>query len=357
MVWFWFWFVFQLRGIVAQVRDWRAQDGMGLMTTRAVPEAATQLEMYRRMALIKANDERSRKVILSGRLVMPYYSPRGQEAIPSAVSVNLTDEDYICTIYRGSHDQLAKGLPLKDLWAEVAGRVTGTCKGKGGPMHITYPAKGIMVTTGIVGASLPIANGLAWASQLQGDGRVTVAYFGDGAANIGAFHEALNLAAVWKLPVIFVCQNNEWGEHTAYDKTSLVRVADRAASYGMPGERVDGNDPLAVYGAVHEAVARARAGEGPTLIEAMTYRFFGHVFGDQDAYMDKARKAEAMANDPVPRFRAQLIKAGIASEADLAALEADLEAQIDEAVEFALASDFPGIEELKRDVFAKELAR
>ena len=327
------------------------------MSNRAMPDAETQLEIYRRMALIKANDERSRKVIMNGRLIMPYYSPRGQEVIPSAISVNLTDDDYICTIYRGSHDQLAKGLPLKDLWAEVAGRTTGTCKGKGGPMHVTYPTKGIMVTTGIVGSTMPIANGLAWASQIKGDGRVTVASFGDGAANIGAFHESLNLAAVWKLPVIFVCQNNEWGEHTAYDKTSNVRVADRAAAYGMAGERVDGNDPFAMYGAAREAIDRARAGEGPTLIEAMTYRFFGHVFGDQDAYMDKARKAEAMANDPVPRFRAKLIETGVASEDLLAAMEAEIETQIDEAVEFALASPFPGAEELERDVFAEEIAR
>jgi pyruvate dehydrogenase E1 component alpha subunit len=325
------------------------------MTNRAVPDAGTQIEIYRRMALIKANDERSRKVIMTGRLVMPYYSPRGQEVIPSAISVNLTDEDYVCTIYRGSHDQLAKGLPLKDLWAEVAGRTTGTCKGKGGPMHVTYPTKGIMVTTGIVGSTMPIANGLAWGSQLRGDGRVTVANFGDGAANIGAFHESLNLASVWKLPVIFVCQNNEWGEHTAYDKTSNVRVADRAAAYGIPGERVDGNDPFAMYAAAREAIERARAGEGPTLIEAMTYRFHGHVFGDQDAYMDKDRKARAMADDPVPRFRAGLIADGVASEEQLVAMEAEIEAQIDEAVEFALASDFPGVEELKRDVFAEEL--
>ena len=326
------------------------------MSNRATPDSVTQLEIYRRMALIKANDERSRKVIMNGRLVMPYYSPRGQEVIPSAISVNLTDDDYICTIYRGSHDQLAKGLPLKDLWAEVAGRTTGTCKGKGGPMHITYPSKGIMVTTGIVGSSMPIANGLAWGSQLKGDGRVTVANFGDGAANIGAFHESLNLAAVWKLPVIFVCQNNEWGEHTAYHKTSNVPVADRAAAYGMPGERVDGNDPFAMYAAAAEAIARARAGEGPTLIEAMTYRFFGHVFGDQDPYMDSARKAQAMADDPVPRFRATLIETSVASEEQLAALEAGIEADIDEAVEFALGSPFPGVEELARDIFAEEMA-
>jgi TPP-dependent pyruvate/acetoin dehydrogenase alpha subunit len=326
------------------------------MNNRATPDATTQVEIYRKMALIKANDERSRKMVMTGRLVMPYYSPRGQEVIPSAMSVNLRDDDYLCTIYRGTHDMLAKGFPLKDLWAEVAGRATGTCKGKGGPMHLTYPDKGVMVTTGIVGSSMPIANGLAWASQLSGDGRVTVATFGDAAANIGAFHEALNLAAVWKLPVIFLCQNNEWGEHTAYDKTSNVRVADRAAAYGMAGERVDGNDPFAMYAAAHEAVRRARAGEGPTLIEAMTYRFHGHVFGDQDGYMDEARKAEAILNDPVPRFRAKLIADGIATEDQLATMESIIENEIDEAVEFALESPFPGIDELKRDVFAEELA-
>lgn len=325
------------------------------MTKR--PDAATQLAIYRRMALIKANDERSRKVIMTGRLVMPYYSPRGQEVIPSVVSANLDDSDYICTIYRGTHDMLAKGVPLKDLWAELAGRVTGTCKGKGGPMHITHPKSGVMVTTGIVGSSMPIANGLAWSSQLKGDGRVTVAYFGDGASNIGAFHEALNMASVWKLPVVFVCQNNEWGEHTAYRKaTAAARIADRAAAYAMPGVRVDGNDVFETYAAAREAVDRARAGGGPTLIEAMTYRFHGHIFGDADAYMDPARKAAAIAADPVPRFRAHLIAEGHASEEELAAMEARIEAEIDEAVEHALASDFPDVAELRRDVFAMEIA-
>ena len=166
------------------------------------------VDIYRRMTLIKQNDERFRAVIKAGRIVSPYYSPRGQEAIPAAVSVNLTNDDYICTIYRGIHDMLAKGVPMRELWAEIAGKATGTCKGKGGPMHITHPASGVMVTTGIVGSSMPIANGLALAAQIRGEKRVAVAYFGDGASNIGAFHEALNLAAVWKLPVLFVCQNN-----------------------------------------------------------------------------------------------------------------------------------------------------
>lgn len=316
------------------------------------PDGPTQVEIFRRMALLKANDERSRKMITTGRLVTPYYSYRGQEVIPSALSVNLTDEDYLCTIYRGLHDMLAKGLPLKDLWAEVAGRASGTCKGKGGPMHLTYPAKGIMVTTGVVGSSMPIANGLAWAAQLSKDGRVAVACFGDGASNIGAFHESLNLASVWKLPVIFLCQNNRYGEHTTYAKaTSARQIADRAIGYGMPGVRVDGNDPIAMYGAAREAVERARAGEGPTLIEAMTFRFFGHIFGDADKYMDPAEKAAAVAADPHPIFRAKLIEGGLATEAQLAAMEAAIEAALDEAVAYALDSPFPGVEELTTDVY------
>lgn len=323
----------------------------------SVPSKAVLVDMYRRMTLIKQNDERFRATIMAGKIVAPYYSPRGQEVIPSAVSVNLRDTDYICTIYRGIHDMLAKGVPMKQLWAEIAGKVTGTCKGKGGPMHITHPASGVMVTTGIVGSSMPIANGLALAAQIRGEDRVAVAYFGDGASNIGAFHESLNMASVWKLPVVFVCQNNRYGEHTKYEvATSARRVSDRAAGYQMPGVTVDGNDPLAMHAAAKEAVDRARAGGGPTLIEAMTFRFHGHVFGDMDGYMDKDEKKGWMARDPVPAFRAWLIANGHASEADLAAIEASINQGLDEAVEFALSSAVPDVAELRRDVFAQELS-
>jgi pyruvate dehydrogenase E1 component alpha subunit len=316
------------------------------------PDGVTQLEIFRRMALLKANDERSRKVIMTGKLLMPYYSYRGQEAIPAAMSVNLTDDDYLCTIYRGIHDSLAKGLPLKKLWAEVAGRIDGTCKGKGGPMHITYPEKGIMVTTGVVGSSSVIANGLAWAAQLEGSKRVSVATFGDGAANIGAVHEAMNMAAAWKLPTIFLCSNNRYGEHTKYAKTTAnARISDRAAGYGMAGIHVDGNDPIAMYQAAREAVERARAGDGPTLIEAMTFRFHGHVMGDAGNYIPKEEMAAAVAADPYPRFRAKLVADGISTEAALDALEADIEVQLDEAVEHALASPFPDLSELSTDVY------
>ena len=321
------------------------------------PNSGDLLEIYRRVALLRRNDDRAIKVLKSGRLAMPYYSARGQEIIPAAISVQLRDEDYICTIYRGIHDMLAKGMPLNELWAEMAGRATGTCKGKGGPMHITYPSKGIMVTTGIVGSSMPIANGLAWAAKLDALDRVTVAYFGDGASNIGAFHEALNLAAVWKLPAIFVCQNNRYGEHTRYAKTTgSPRVADRAASYGMPGLHVDGNDPIAMYRAGSEAIARAKSGGGPTLIEAMTFRFMGHVYGDDDAYMDPAEKTAAMEADPVPRFRAKLLADSIASEASLKIIEVAIEAALDEAVEFAVSSPFPPVGELTLDIYQHEVA-
>lgn len=313
---------------------------------------------YRKVALIRTNDDRTVATLKAGRVIMPYYSPRGQEVIPAAISMHLGDKDFIVTIYRGIHDMLAKGIPLKLLWAEIAGRRDGTCKGKGGPMHLTYPDKGIMVTTGIVGSSLPIANGLAWASLLEGDDLVTIAYFGDGASNIGAFHEALNLASVWKLPVIFVCQNNLFGEHSRIDRTtSVARIADRAVAYGMPGIHVDGNDPIVMYRAAGEAIARARAGLGPTLIEAVTFRFNGHVFGDADDYMNKDEKRAAIAADPVPRFRRWAIENGHLTENETQAIEADVAREIDDAIEFALASPFPDVAELELDVVGQETTR
>lgn len=327
------------------------------MNITTLPDREILLDMYRRATLIAQNDERFRAVIKSGKLAMVYYSPRGQEIIPAAVSVNLTNEDYIVTIYRGVHDMLAKGVPVKQLWAELGGRATGTCKGKGGPMHVTHPASGVMVTTGIVGASLPIANGLALAAQLRGEKRVAIANFGDGASNIGAFHEALNMASVWKLPVVFVCQNNGYAEHTklAYG-TSVPNISIRSVAYGMPGITVDGNDPLAMYQAAKEAIDRARSGGGPTLIEAKTFRFFGHVLGDQDAYMDKGEKDAWKARDPVPLFRKWLIDSKNATEAELAAMEAEIEAEITEAVDYTIASPYPDVSELRRDVYEEEMS-
>ncbi|MBU6207102.1 MAG: thiamine pyrophosphate-dependent dehydrogenase E1 component subunit alpha [Alphaproteobacteria bacterium] len=320
------------------------------------PDAQALLDIFRRMVRIERNDDAIRTAMRRGRITAPYYSGRGQEVIPATISHFLNDDDQICTIYRGIHDMVAKGIPLRPLWAEISGKVDGTCKGKGGPMHLTHPETGVMVTTGIVGSSMPIANGLGWAAKLDGSKRVVVAYFGDGASNIGAFHEALNLASLWKLPVLFVCQNNGFGEHTRYEiATSVDKISTRAVSYNMPGFTVNGNDPDDMYAHVHAAVARARAGEGPTLLECKTFRFLGHLIGDDDFYMDKAEKEAAMAKDPLPRLRARLIAEGHASEADLDKLIADIEAEIADAQEYGANSPTPSRDELRRDVFAEEM--
>lgn len=321
-----------------------------------IPPRDALIDIYSRMSLLFHNDEKMRAAIRTGRLIMPYYSYRGQEAIPATISSLLTDDDQISTIYRGVHDMLAKGCPVDLLWAEVAGKATGTCKGKGGPMHITHPASGTMVTTGIVGSSMPLACGLGWGAKLQGKGAVAVAYFGDGASNIGAFHESLNLASLWKLPVIFVCSNNLYGEHTSYAvATAVDSIAKRAASYSMPGVKVNGNDPVELYDVAQKAIDRARAGEGPTLIEAMTFRFFGHVFGDTDAYMQPGEKDERAKDDPWPNFRAFLLSGGHATEAELDAIDQQHKSALEAALEFALASPLPELAEVRRDVYADEV--
>lgn len=315
----------------------------------------TRLGIYERMYRIFRTDESMRQQIMKGAVSVIYYSPRGQEGIPAAVSAALTAEDYITTTYRGLHDTIAKGAPLKEVIAEIIGRAGGTSKGKGGIMHLNDPRVGVMATSGIVGGGVPIANGLALRSQMTGSSNVTVTYFGDGATNIGAFHESLNMAAVWKLPVVFVCQNNEYGEFTPrMESMNVKEVSVRASSYGMPGVTVNGNDPDAMYEAARTAVERARAGEGPTLIEAMTYRFMGHVFGvDTMEYMPKEEMAAAMANDPVPAYRARLVDSGTVGEDEMAALEARVDQEVAEAVEFALNSPPPDPADTYTDVYAE----
>ena len=229
------------------------------------PDDATLVSMFDTMALIAACDDALRGACSAGTITLAYYSPRGQEAVAAGFGAALRPNDYLVTTYRGLHDQIAKGVPLRPLLAEMLGRAQGTGKGKGGPMHVAWPDAGVMLTTGVVGSGLPIAAGLAWAAAGRGKGRVTVASFGDGATNIGAFHEAANLAAVWGLPVVLLCQNNLYGEHTAVgDHQRIDHVAERAAAYAMPGVTVDGNDPVAVYEAVSTAAERAgREGAPP----------------------------------------------------------------------------------------------
>jgi pyruvate dehydrogenase E1 component alpha subunit len=328
-----------------------AEDGGG-----PAPSNEQLLEIYRSAARIKMVDERLRNLLRTGRLQANYYSPRGQEVLASAMAATLQPDDYYVTIYRGLHDHLAKGVPLRDLLAEYFGKATGSCKGKGGCMHVTHPETGVMVTTGIVGSGMPIANGLALASQVRGDGRVTITNFGDGATNIGAFAESINLAAVWNLPVVFVCQNNLFAEHTSLEAcTGGGEIYRRAAGYGLPGVLVDGNDAEAMFAAASEAVDRARRGEGPTLIEARTFRFEGHNFGDPGHYIPKELYAEKLAADPVPALRALILERAIAGEQALAALEEEIGAEIADAVEFAQSSPYPEDIEMLRDVYAEEL--
>ncbi len=313
----------------------------------------TLLDIYTRTMKVNRTDEKFRSLLMQGKVAVMYYCVRGQELVSAAAMAALKDEDYVVCTYRGQGEQTAKGIPAEKWWAECLGKVTGTCKGKGGTMHITHPEKGIMVTTGVVGSGLPIANGLAMASQNTGDGKVTMVSFGDGAANIGAFHEALNMAQLYKLPVVFLCQNNRYGEHTAFaDHTQSESIYGRAAGYGMKGVRVDGNDVFAMYHAAKDAVDRARAGEGPTLIEAMCYRMMGHFFGADFSYMPKEHLAEMQREDPLPKLRAVMLERQF-TEDELDAIVAGIDAEIEDAVAKALAADLPGPEELQMDVFEK----
>jgi TPP-dependent pyruvate/acetoin dehydrogenase alpha subunit len=313
------------------------------------------IAIYRSATLIHRADAKLRSMIASGELQIVYYSPRGQEIVAAGLMAAVESRDYLVTTYRGLHDQLAKGIPARDLFAEFAGKATGTCKGKGGPMHITHPLTGVMVTTGIVGSGLPIANGLALASQLEADGRVTVCCFGDAATNIGAFHEALNLAQLWRLPVVFVCQNNLYGEHTAISlSTCVTELVERARGYGMASVQVDGNNALEMYGAARRAVNRARDGSGPTFIEAKTFRFSGHLIGDDSHYIPAAQMAAARAADPVPAYRSELLRLGIPAGL-LDSIDAEVGEIVDEAAQYALNSAYPDASQIRADVFACEV--
>jgi 2-oxoisovalerate dehydrogenase E1 component len=309
--------------------------------------------MFDTMALIVACDDVLRSAISAGDVTFTYYSPRGQEAVAAGFAAAVRPDDYLVTTYRGLHDQIAKGVPLRPLFAEMLGRGEGTGKGKGGPMHVVWPEAGLMLTTGVVGAGMPIAAGLAWAARHRRTDQVTVVSFGDGASNIGAFHEAANLAALWELPVIFLCQNNGYGEHTPFAaQQRTARVAERAAAYAMPGVTVDGNDPVAVYEAVADAVARARAGHGPTLVEAVTYRLYGHVFGDRMSYVDPAELETAWRREPVARMRALLIDRGILDQEGVGAVEAACAAKAAETLAEVVPLPEPSDDEVLTDVVA-----
>ena len=315
------------------------------------PDAA--LRVYRTMATIRATEARITAGLASGELAMTYYPVRGQEAIPAALSEHLRPDDHMVTTYRCLHDCIAKGAALDELLAEMCGKATGTSKGKGGPMHLSDPAVGLMVTSGVVGGGIPIANGLALAAVLRGTDRVTVVNFGDGATGIGGTHEAANLAALWDLPVVFVCQHNQYGEHTRFaDATRTERLAERFATYGMAAETLDGNSVPEVYAAAGAAVARARRGDGPTFLECLTQRLDGHTFGAPTAYMDQDALAGAVAAEPVAAYRAWLAAHGGVAEAALAAIEEAAAAEVATALHRAAGAPAPEPGELQTDVFA-----
>jgi acetoin:2,6-dichlorophenolindophenol oxidoreductase subunit alpha len=328
----------------------------GGVKTRELTESVA-LGIYETVATIVAVEDRITRGLNGGEFTMTFYPVRGQEIIPATVSAHLGHEDYMVTTYRGVHDCIAKGIPLNELMAEMLGKVTGTSKGKGGPMHLSDPRSGLMVTTGVVGAGLPIAAGLGLASKLRGTDQVTVVNFGDGATSIGAAHEAANLAALWELPVVFVCQHNGWGEHTAFsDYTKTTRLAERFGLYGMAAATVDGNSVPELYEATGEAVERARTGGGPTFLECMTFRIEGHSFGATTEYVDADLLAEAKANEPVGRFRRLLEERFGVTDETLASIEAKAVAAVEVAVEEGKASDAPGIDELQTDIFSSQEA-
>jgi pyruvate dehydrogenase E1 component alpha subunit len=305
------------------------------------------------MALMKAADDRLAKGIASGELQCVYWPSRGQEAIAAAVGVCLRTDDQLVTTYRGLHDLIGKGVPLIEIYGDMLGRQVGSSRGKGGTMHVSNPEVGLSMTTGIVGAGPPVAVGLAMAAKRKGLDRVTVVSFGDGATNTGSFHEAANMAGLWDLPVVLLCQNNLYGEMTPIEHAMKVAtIAERASTYGMPGVRVDGNDPLAMLSALEEAVGRARSGAGPTLLDAVTFRFRGHYFGDPMAYIPAEQMTAAEQADPVPVFRAALSSGGILTEAELEEIDAAATAAVEEAVATVLAAPAASPDELDRDVYA-----
>jgi len=310
--------------------------------------------LYRKMATIRAFDVRIRRGLAAGEFSFSYWPVEGQEAIPAGVSECLAPGDLWVTTYRGAGDAIAKGVPLRELAAELLGRSAGTSKGKGGAMGLQWPEAGLAAATGIVGAGPPIANGLALAAQLRQTGAVTVVSFGDGATSIGAVHEAMNLAATWQLPVLFLCQNNLYGEGTPVEMYTRSRhFSDRAAGYGIPGATVDGTDPQAVYAAAREAVERARSGGGPGFLEAVAHRLQGHYFGDGMRYVDAERLKQARANEPLGRFRALLLERGALGAAELDAIDAETSAAVADAVAFASRCEGPPAAELLVDVYAR----
>ncbi len=311
------------------------------------------LGMYRKMLTIRRFEERAAELYAAGRMPGFVHLYVGEEAVVTGVCASLSDKDFITSTHRGHGHVIAKGGKTDLMMAELYGRVTGYCKGKGGSMHIADVDLGILGANGIVGAGQPISVGAAFACKYKKTDDVAVCFFGDGASNRGTFHEAMNMASSFKLPVVFVCENNMYGISN-YQKhhMNISDIADRAGAYGVPGVSVDGNDVIAVYEAASEAVARARRGDGPSIVECKTWRQRGHFEGDPAKYKDPEEQKAWLAKDPIPRIEAKLIELGMATQADIDAMRAKVEEEIEAAVKFAEDSPEPGDDELLTDVWA-----
>lgn len=310
--------------------------------------------MYRTMLLIRRFEETAAELYSHGRIWGGLHLCLGQEATATGACAALRLEDMISSTHRGHGHCIAKGGDVRLMMAELFGRATGYCKGKGGSMHIADLDLGILGANGIVGAGLPIAVGAALGAQYRGLDSVSLAFFSDGATNTGAFHEALSLAAVLKVPAVFMCENNGWAVSTPTRYGVPVEsIATRAAAYGIPAVTVDGNDVVAVYGAVRAAVARARGGEGPSLVEGVTYRWSGHYHGDPQLYRSKEEVQEWRdERDPIALHRCYLLQRGLLTEAQAREIEEEVEAQVAEAVRFAEESPVPTLDSLHTDIYA-----
>jgi pyruvate/2-oxoglutarate/acetoin dehydrogenase E1 component/TPP-dependent pyruvate/acetoin dehydrogenase alpha subunit len=315
-------------------------------------DAGTIKEIYRQMSRIHEVDKAIQAGLSSGKFMFTYWPMTGQEAIPASIAPLITHEDHMVTIYRGIHDQVAKGVPLKGLFAEALGRIGGVNKGKGGSPHISDPKSGSMLTTAIVGAGAPIANGLALAEKMRGTDKVTIVNFGDGATSIGAVHEAMNMAGVWKLPVIFLCQNNQIGEYTPIPEyTAGENFTSRAEALGFRGVTLNGNDPVEFYNGMKEIIESVRNGQGPVFVEAMTLRIGPHA-GVGFSHLLKGDELTAAKTEwPVPATRQALLDAGICTAAELDDIDSSAKAEVAEAVEWAMASEITGEDEMLLDVY------
>lgn len=323
------------------------------MITAEAVAASLLLDWYEQMAVIRATEKAAHDLFMRGLVKGTTHLAAGHEAVAVGASAALRPDDYVFATYRGHHHAIARGATPEGCLAELMQRSTGVCRAKGGSMHLTRADHGMLGSYAIVGAHLPMANGAAWSAKLRGTTQVAVAFFGDGATNIGAFHEALNLAAVWKLPVVFVCENNKYMEYTPIEAVTSVPnpAADRAAANGMPGVLVDGNDVVAVQHAMADAVSRARAGEGPTVIEALTYRHYGHSRTDPATYRPAEEVEEWMARDPLIVARRLLLEFG-ASAADVEAADARAAAVVAAASQAAQAAPAADPEDAMTDVWA-----